>query len=312
MQKLDFVKNLEIIVSNLESSAIISYFQAGGKAKGANYDFSPINLHLFRSKSNYDNISNNVELNEILDALEASTLYNESNLSQLTTIFRNTQFHNLVANPLAFSFYNFHNTLLSMLKLAKKVLLTSLLEKNYDDYIEEGIIVFQTVIDTDGLKTETYAKIFTALADLVEVLSILNGEQEQESKIILLDSGSNTNTAIKTGIETAKSLFSIFKEVWDFTVNHKYYKASQTNKVILESLTTREEINKKVANGTITEDEAKQYQHLIKTRTNELIKLKTLPKQIVVENNQIENRKLLKEFDSTKTLTEGKKDDDIE
>jgi hypothetical protein len=55
----------------------------------------------------------------------------------------------------------------------------------------------------------------------------------------------------------------------------------------------------------LTEAEGKEYLHMIKTRTDDLIGMKVLPKQIIMESNQIENKKLLAEFEGTKMLSSG-------
>ncbi len=55
----------------------------------------------------------------------------------------------------------------------------------------------------------------------------------------------------------------------------------------------------------MTEAEGKEYLHMIKTRTDDLIGMKVLPKQIIMESNQIENKKLLAEFEGTKMLSSG-------
>ena len=44
---------------------------------------------------------------------------------------------------------------------------------------------------------------------------------------------------------------------------------------------------------------------MIKTRTEDLIGMKVLPKQIVNETTQIENKKLLSEFEGLKMLYSG-------
>jgi hypothetical protein len=44
---------------------------------------------------------------------------------------------------------------------------------------------------------------------------------------------------------------------------------------------------------------------MIKTRTDDLIGMKVLPKQIMVGTNQIENKKMLAEFEGIKMLSSG-------
>lgn len=45
--------------------------------------------------------------------------------------------------------------------------------------------------------------------------------------------------------------------------------------------------------------------HIVKTRTDDLIGMKVLPKEIVLDANLIENKKLLSDFEGYKMLGPG-------
>jgi hypothetical protein len=245
-----------------------------------------------------------------LEGLKAQTIYTEANLSNLTTILRQVPAQNIIASPNAIALYNFHSTIVHTLNLSKSILQSPIVSDNLDNDGNNGVVVFQVIVDGDGLQTDQYIKIFTAINELVETLSKIVSETEQKSQIVLLDSGSDSNIGIKSGIETAKSLFLIFKEIWDFVTNFKYYKQKQKNEALLESLTVRTEIMKKVQEGVLTDKEGMEYLHMVKTRTDTLIGMKVLPKQIVAETNVIENKKLLNEFEGIKMLMSGETTDD--
>lgn len=304
MQKLDFVKNLEVIVNELQSKEITKKFNEGF-AKPSGYGYSQINAPIFASKSNFDKLKNDSKYREILNSLNGEEIYSLQNLANLAIILQNTGALQIISHHITSEFFNFHNSLINTLKMTKEVLLNDTLEKNNEDNLEGGVLIFQIVIEEEGLSTEKYIKIFTALQELISVIGKIENEIEDESEVILLDSGSDTNLGIKTGIETAKSLFLIFKEVWDFIVSHKHYNNKLKNNTLLESLSIRTEIQKKIDEKILTEEEGKEYLHLIKTRTDDLIGLKVLPKQIVIETNQIENKKLIASFEGTKFLTSG-------
>lgn len=304
MQKLDFVINLEKIVEELQSEEIAKKFNSGFSQPG-NYPYSDIKAPLFISKSNYDKLITNEKYSEIMNSLNGDELYSVQNLSHLTSILQQNAASQIITSKLAVTFYNFHNSLLNTLKITKDILLNETLEKTNETNLNEGILIFQIVIENEGLSTEKYIKIFSALEELINTINKIESEFENESEIILLDSGSDTNLGIKTGIDTAKSLFLIFKEIWDFIINYRHYNNKQKNTALLESLSIRAEIQKKVDEKILTEEEGKEYLHLIKTRTDDLIGLKVLPKQIVIETNLIENKKLLSGLEGTKLLTSG-------
>ena len=305
MQKIDFVKSLETIVENLKSKEILTHFGHGFSQPGQNFDYSAINPLLFLSKSNYDQINNDARYSEILATLNAQQIYTENNLSNLTTFLRVNTAQGILLQPNTVALYNFHNTIVQMANLAKTILQSKTITESLINEIDNGVVVFQILIEGEGLKTEQYIKIFTALNELIETIGKIVNEIDQKSEIILLDSGSDSNIGIKSGIETAKSLFLIFKEIWDFITNFKFYKQKQKNQALLESLSIRTEIQNKIDEGILTKEEGLEYLHMIKTRTDDLIGMKVLPKQIVSDTNLIENKKLLIEFEGMKMLTLG-------
>ena len=308
MQKIDFVKNLAIIVENLKSHDIVDIFQNGFNQPDQHYTYSSINPLLFISKSNYDRLKNEPQYEDIMTNLNLQDIYLENNLSKLTTIFQSNNISIILKNANSIAFYNLHNTLIQTSNLSKNILQSKSITESLFNEIENGVVVFQILIEGEGLEISQYNKIFTALNVLIETISKIVNEQEQKSEIILLDSGSDSNVGVKSGIETAKSLFLIFKEVWNYVTSFQMYKQKQNNQALLDSLSIRAEIKKKVEEGYITDEEAKTYIYYIKKRTDELIGMKVLPKKIVIERNQIENKQLLAEFEGKKMLSLGDTD----
>jgi hypothetical protein len=207
MQKIDFVKNLATIVEKLKSVEIIHLFETGFKQPGQPFNYATINPLLFSSKSNYDQIKDDIRYSDILTTLNAQSIYSETKLSNLTTILRAVPAQTIIAAPNAISLYNFHNTLIKTASLSKNILQSQSINESLINEVDNGVVVFQILIDGEGLETEQYIKIFTALNELIVTISKIVNEQEQKSEIILLDSGSDSNVGVKSGIETAKSLF---------------------------------------------------------------------------------------------------------
>ena len=305
MQKLDFVKNLETIIENLKSEDILELFEVGFSMPNQNFEYNKIIPLLFVSKSNYEQIKNIESYSKILEYFDCEQMYRTDNLTYLTTTLRHANASSVHLHSNNLLLYNFHKTIVSTYNLSKEMLLNDILNESYEDSLNEGVNIFQIVIEEEGLETSKYIKILASLTELVEVLDRINNQETDKSEIVLLDSGSDTNLGLKTGIETAKSLFLIFKEVWEYATNYRQYKNSQNNKALLESLTIRSEIKKKVEEGVITEVEGTEYTHLIKTRTDDLIGMKVLPKQIVLEHSKIENKKLLGEIEGIRLLSSG-------
>lgn len=320
MQKFDFVKNLEKIAENLFSQEILKHFDNAINQPQSNYAFGHLNPILFSSKSRYDQLKTDKDIFEILRNLNSVEIYSESNLSSLTNYFSNQQIKSIFTIKQCLAFYKFHLSIVSTLSISKNLLLKESYSESNEQSLENGILIFEVVIEEDSKNINLYIKILSLLNELGTLVDkIYNSgteeentetEEEEENKnsveIILLDSGSNSNIGLKTGIETAKSLFLIFKEIWDFVISHKQYKSNQKNNTLLESLTIRKEILTKLEEGVITEQEAKEYTHIVKTRAEDLIGLKVLPKELIQKNHEINNNKLLEEFKELRLLNQKK------
>lgn len=316
MQKFDFVKNLEKISENLFSQEVLQHFTTALNQPNSNYSFGNLKPTLFSSKSRYDQLIKDPDIYEILKNLDSDEIYSESNLSALTGYLSTQQIGNLFKIKQCLAFYKFHLTVISTLKISKDLLLKSSYSESNEQSLDNGILIFEVVIEEESKDISLYIKIFTLLRDIALQVHNLNTEQNENEvledeenpvEVILLDSGSSSNIGLKTGIETAKSLFLIFKEIWDFVISHKQYKSKQKNEALLESLSIRKEIMDKLEEGVITEQEAKEYTHIIKTRAEDLIGLKVIPKELIQKNHELNNKKLLEEFKELRLLNQKEK-----
>jgi hypothetical protein len=306
MQKLDFVKGLEEIARQLRSDEINNIFETGLSNPQTSFNYSPISPILFTSKSNYDKIIATEDYKVLLQKLGAEPIYTDNNLSALSRSIGTHQ-GNILTIKIINELFRLHSTIVKLRDIGKDVLLNPTLDKNLNQTLNDGVIVFHVMIDSEGLSPETYIKILDGINDLVKVLNRISKTESESEKteIILLDSGSGTNLGIKTTVETAKSLFLIFKEIWDYIANHKFYKLKKQNELLMESLTIRKTLSQMKQEGVISEDEFKEYSHLIKSRTDSLITLKVLPKELLEVRMYIDNKLVLKEFEEFKLLNKG-------
>ncbi|WP_321316247.1 hypothetical protein [Labilibaculum sp.] len=305
MQKLDFSINIGHVISELCSEQIVAIFDQGFKLPGTTFNYTSITPILFASKSKYDNLVKTEEYASILNKINASEVYEEANLAFLTTQLRNMPGRDLIINDKVSRLYSFHKSLVDLKKITTELLVDKKFSGDLDSLMDTGYLIFQIAIEEDGLEPSQYLKIITALDELIKTIEKINGQSDEDknsARIIMLDSGSDTNLGIKSQVETAKSLFLIFKEIWDFITNHRFYKTKQQNEAFMESLTIRQKIVEMQKNGVLTEDEAKEYSFMIKTRTDTLIGLKVLPKSIMNTNHLVENKYMLKEYRGLKLL----------
>lgn len=296
MQKIEFIKKIETIVERLKSVEIVKIFQDGFQQPGNNYNYGLLNPILFTSKSQYDQIMLDSNLSELMELISGHKIYDEKIMSTLPNILRTTQALNILTNANATNFFSFHKGLLDTLNVAKKLLSNEIINNNNVQNLNNGVLLFTVQIESEGLETNKYIKIFTLLTELTQTVGKIYKYEDTETEVVLLDSGSDTNLGIKTKVELAKSIFEIFKEIWDFITSFNFYRNQQKNNALLESLSIRREILKSVEEGVLTEKEAQEYLHVIKTRTDNLIGLKVLPRELVIQNHQVNSSKILEEY----------------
>jgi hypothetical protein len=295
MQKIEFLTNLEEIIDRLKSKMIVDLFNVGFSNPGTAFDYGKIKPLLFQSKSQFDQIMKDDKLNLFLKRIVGINIYEENNLSNLTSILIPSHIANILNHEISAKFFSFHNSLLDLLNIAKSLLSNDIISRSHEENLNNGILIFEIKIESNGLSTSSYIKILSALGDIVKTLEKVHKLDEEDPSIVLLDSGSDTNVGLETKVEIAKSIFQIFKEIWDFITSFRFYKSKQRNQALLDSLSVRKEILKAVEEGTISETEGKEYVHIIKSRTDELIGMKVLPRVLMI-NQQVDNTKMLDEY----------------
>jgi hypothetical protein len=310
MQRLDLLNKLKTISAALKSEQILALtsvdFQLYIANAGAPWNSQRLYPLFIESKSGYDLLINQEEFRPLLNAIEASKVYE---ISEFSKLLKNTTSPGNVAIAFhlgLFQIHTFHYLLQKNITLLRTFLL-------HGDEItsaspeEKGLVILEITDFGGGISLDKLSKIFRLVSDLAEIIASVEtpGQEFQSPEIILLDSGSSSNMAFKTSVETAKSLFLVFKEVWDYCLNHKHYK----NKLEIESLDSNLTILGKIKDAEqqklLTPEKAKEYSTLIVRKTDELIGLKVLPKKIVSEVSSITHIALLKDLPSIKYLTEG-------
>ncbi len=231
-----------------------------------------------------------------LEKIDGIEIYDEKFMSTLTTVLRHVKADGILTNVFATKFYSFHSSLIDLLNISKSLLTNRFIDNSNEENLESGVVLFQVKIDSEGLPTSSYIKIFSALEELAKTIEKAYKLEESDSEVIMLDSGSDTNIGLETKVEIAKSIFQIFKEIWDFITSLKFYRTQQRNQVLLESLSIRKELLKSAEEGVITKEEATEYIHIIKTRTDSLIGMNVLPRALTHNGTKIDSSKILEEY----------------
>lgn len=304
MQKLDYTENLQILVDELKSYDIKTFIDNLPVNQPVNAN--PLTAIIVESKSNFDKINSEDKRYEILASISALDLYNQNNISLLlnalsASTVKNEQKVNLFLKSNVLSFYSFHTSLINANLLAKNVLFTG----HKSEETEEIDVVIFRILTNEKLEVAVYAKILNLIRDLIEIIQKANNIDVIEPTVTLLDSGSDTNLGIKTTVETAKSLFQIFKEVWDWVLNRKFYNNKLRNSALLDNLNVMMTIKSAEESGAIDQNTAKIYRETLIRRTEDLLDLNVIPKMLIETNTREDSRKLLKEYSDIKLLETG-------
>ena len=193
MQKIEFLHFIDEITTRLKSNEIVGYFKQGFAQPNTAYDYSVIRPLLFKSKSQFDQIMIDENKSKFLKKISGISIYSEQNMATLSAELQHTGAKSILTNITSTQFYSFHSSLIDLKNISKELLSNELINNNYEENINLGIIIFQVQIETEGLETSKYIKILSALDDLVKVIEKAMKIVESSSEIVLLDSGSNTN-----------------------------------------------------------------------------------------------------------------------
>lgn len=252
------------------------------------------------SKSNYDNkvpVDNELmEISRIFD----TKIYSPQNISFLISYISNIPNQNsggILNEKRLVSFFIFHETLIHINKITETVF--------YEDINKSQLSVF-TIISENNPSLNHLLEVLKKLSEILQILKKIYKEEDIEEQVYILDKGSNTNIGIETGIKTAKSLFDIFKEVWDWLVNRKHYREKLKNATFINNLDALKKLNDLKNEGAITAEDALIYRELIIKRTDELFSLKTVPRELLLESGLTKDEKVVLEYNEIRLLMDGK------
>jgi hypothetical protein len=308
MQKLDFTENINILIEKLKSEKIVDFIDSIPINGAVNTNgLTPL---IIESKSSYDKIEEPSKEFEIINVLNGQQIYDQKYISDLinqtiqTTLNKQSKVHLFVSSKLL-QFYNFHFSLIQSAKIANEILFT---DDKLNQIESDEIIVFRILVGEGNLDLSSYGKILKLIDELIQILEkIYDTENQESSKVVLLDSGSDANIGVKSSVQIATSLFQIFKEVWDWILNRKFYKSKLRNDAMLENLQVFNAIRESEKNGAIDSNTAKIYRETLLRRTENLLDLKVLPKKLIETKTEISSRKVLSEYTEIKVLEEGNK-----
>lgn len=301
MQKLDYTESLKELKSSLKSEEIVHLINALPVSQPVPQvrELTPL---IIESKSNYDKIDTFSTKFEILQALGAETLYSQVNIGNVIngvvhTTIQNHQKVQLYLIPAFQDFYNFHNSLIKATKLSEEVLFKNKLSQLHSD----DTIIFR-VLSENELELAKYSKILSLIRELTDIIQRILNEEDQQINVTLLDSGSDTNLGVKSSVEITRSLFQIFKEIWDWMLNRKFYKNKLRNSGLMDNLSVMIAIQEAKEKGAIDDETARIYRESIIIKTEDLLELNVLPKELYDLKTQNDSRKLLAEFSEVKML----------
>jgi hypothetical protein len=307
MQKLDYTESINQIKEKLKSQSIVDFIDKLSLTQPVKTnELTPL---IIESKSNFDKIDHESNEFEILKALAGRVLYEQTYIGNLinqtlqASISNQLKVHLFTHSTLS-QFYNFHYSILQCAALANLVLFE---DEKLTSLNSDEIIVFRILVGEGNLELRSYGKILKLLEDLIDILqNVYVEESADKPSVVLLDSGSDSNIGVKSSVQIGTALFQIFKEIWDWVLNRKYYKNKLRTDAFLENLNVFNAIKESERSGSIDAATAKTYRETILRKTEDLLELKVLPKKLIESQTYISNQKVLSEYSEIKMLGEGK------
>jgi hypothetical protein len=301
MQKLDLVRNVRLLAEAFHATKIAQLLAL--PTHNNPLSLQPAIPELVTAKSRYDVLKTTPSMQPLLSLFRCDEVYDTLPFSTLITV--------LSHNTAPISYFQ-KDVFLRAWALHRDIERFDILcQKLYSDdtfsaYQAESspLVVLQISRTTPSIPLADLTSILSTLSELLSVLQhvYLPDTPHSIPTVTLLDSGSPLSVGVKTSVEIADALTKLFKEIFFFWISYKSYK----NKVEMETLTGNlsvlEDIKKAQANGTLSEEKAKEYSVLIVRKTDDLIGLKVMPKKILDVDTTIDHPKMLEEYTSVKLL----------
>jgi hypothetical protein len=306
MQKIEFTNSISIIFQKLKTEVLLLEMNKSVNNPSSSYSGQNLTSLIVESKSNYDKIVESKHIAKLLTLLGADTIYSPKSISELLNLLLSrTPTHQIFYTQVVFNFFSLQNTISILSKATENLFFEDTSVTPFDN-LDNGLIIFKVYENDEGLTIEKFKKIFDLFIELIEAISKIYANEQAllKPEIVILDSGSDVNLGIKTAAETAKSLFLIFKEIWDFIVNKKHYENKLINESLFENLDLLQKIKECEENKIISPEESKTLLHTIKTRTFQLLDLNVLPKKLADKDVELSNLDLLLEYKEIKKLKE--------
>lgn len=298
MEKLDFVRNLQSLKGLLKSNEIISFIDQS-PSSGA-HDFRPLTPLMIEAKSNFDKIQSDDPKSHIINGMAGAPFFTEKFISDLINEIIGLQAqgkHVFFTKPNFVKFYTFHKVISETVELTSKTLFNAQIAKLSSD----TVLIFHVISSPNGVTLERYAQILSVIDEIMKLVQeILKVDESSQRIVRLLDSGSGTNIAVETTIETVKHTFDLFKTVFEWITGRKFYREKLRNSAILDNIKVMTALKEAQDAKVIPEDRGKILNELLIRRTEELLDLQVLPKELVAIPEQ--SRQLLLEHSETKLL----------
>lgn len=255
---------------------------------------------IVNTKSNFDNIvEKNSEYKLIGDSLE-NQVYDTSNVTKVISILAKTNKQDktkILTNRTILDFLSFHKSIIGLDEVTQNTVT--------EDVSKENIVLF-TILSIDNPTSSTVISVLKAIQELIDTIEKIYDE-EQTNRIYILDKGSNTNIGFETGIKTAGSIFKIFKEVWDWIVNRKYYKEKLKNASFIENLGIIQQLHSMKEEGSLSSEDSLRYKTVITRNIDKLLNLDTIPRELAkLKEGESEDILLLKDYSEIRMLEKGK------
>jgi hypothetical protein len=169
------------------------------------------------------------------------------------------------------------------------------------------VTVFQVSEISGTVTLSDLTKILKLIGELIDSIAAVYCPPGTQlwPEVVLLDSGSPAIVGIKTSLELGEALFNIFKEVWGFLVSRKHHQNKIEMTTLIDNLVVMKKISESEKEGTISPEKARHYKAMILIKTEDLIGLKVLPKQLADEALVDRNVDLLQDIGSVRLFTAG-------
>ena len=312
MQSIDYLKNLERIIADLELQGIHKILQdmlltPNDRAIGNNEKVVLPKL-LLETQGKFQNLIKDPEIMRTANSIMLADFYNAKTISTMITLVNSVVNIDEIRNnrkhlPVFYSVYIRIDILLNLYKSLTELFFHEKMPDMDDSLatIEIEIADFQK----DGMPLNVVIEMLSSTQKIYDAISNVIQVKHSNIRIAFFDSGSGLNISFVGVADVIKELRLSMIEFWERVKFLKFDENKKEIDAIKDTLSITKMLTEQISGGILTNEDGKRIKRIVIENLSALVKNGALLKELSSETTPYQNKELLLEKRAVPLLEPG-------